>query len=145
MPAGTFMDAALIRPGSSLTIASTTVDVRGQFVFERVPPGNYEVGVNAYLQGGPVSARQAIVTSNGVATEVTVVLKLTRTRNPGREISSFNNYDAQHGSPGPTARPTVTKQGNQASGRTIHQIADLLQANGRVRSWATIPARSFIW
>ena len=76
LPAGTFMDAALIRPGSSLTIASTTVDVRGQFVFERVPPGNYEVGVNAYLQGGPVSARQAIVTSNGVATEVTVVLKL---------------------------------------------------------------------
>ena len=76
LPAGTYMDAAFIRPGSSLTIAHTRTDARGQFVFERVPSGNYEVGVNAYLPTGRVSARQAVVTSNGVTTEVTITLKL---------------------------------------------------------------------
>jgi hypothetical protein len=76
LPAGTYMDAAFIRPGSSLTIGHTQMDSRGQFVFERVPPGNYEVGVNAYLQTGRVSARQAVVTSNGVVTEVTITLNL---------------------------------------------------------------------
>lgn len=77
LPAGTYLDAAFIRPGSSLTIAHTRVDARGQFVFERVPPGNYEVGVNAYLSGRRVSARQAVATTNGVATEVTVTLNLS--------------------------------------------------------------------
>jgi hypothetical protein len=77
IPVGTQIDAAFIRPGSPLTIAHTRVDARGQFVFERVPPGNYEVGVNAYLQTGRVSARQAVVTSNGVVTEITLTLNLT--------------------------------------------------------------------
>jgi hypothetical protein len=77
LPSGTYLDAAFIRPGSSLTIGHTRVDARGQFVFERVPPGNYEVGVNAYLPSGRVSARQAVVTSNGVATEITVTLTVT--------------------------------------------------------------------
>ena len=76
LPEGAYLDAAFIRPGSSLTIGHTRVDARGQFVFERVPPGNYEVGVNAYLQSGRVSARQAVVTSNGVATEITITLNL---------------------------------------------------------------------
>ena len=77
IPAGTQVDAAFIRPGSPLTIAYTRVDARGQFVFERVPPGNYEVGVNAYLQTGRVSARQMVATSNGVVTEITLTLNLT--------------------------------------------------------------------
>ena len=77
LPAGTHMDAAFIRPGSPLTIAHTRVDSRGQFVFERVPPGNYEVGVNAYLKTGRVSARQMVATSNGVVTEITVTLNLS--------------------------------------------------------------------
>lgn len=76
LPTGTYMDAAFIRPGSSLTIAHTRTDARGQFIFERVPAGNYEVGVNAYLPTGRVSARQAVVTSNGVTTEVTITLNL---------------------------------------------------------------------
>ena len=83
LPPGTFMDAAFGRPGSSLTIAHTRVDARGQFVFERVPPGNYDVGVNAYLQSGRVSARQAAVTSNGVTTEITVTLNLSSSPKPG--------------------------------------------------------------
>lgn len=77
LPLGTYMDAAFVRPGSSLTIAHTRVDARGQFVFERVPPGNYEVGVNAYMSGGGVSARQAVVTSNGVVTEIAITLNLS--------------------------------------------------------------------
>jgi hypothetical protein len=76
LPPGTYIDAAFIRPGSSLTIGHTRVDARGQFVFERVPPGNYEVGVNAYLPSGRVSAQQPVVTSNGVSTEITVTLNL---------------------------------------------------------------------
>ena len=77
LPPNTYMDAAFVRPGSSLTIAHTRVDARGQFVFERVPPGNYEVGVNAYLQSGRVSARQTVVTTNGVPTEITITLNLS--------------------------------------------------------------------
>jgi len=76
LPEGAYLDAAFIRPGSSLTIANTRVDARGHFVFERVPPGNYEVGVNAYLSTGRVSGRQMVVTSNGVATEITVTLNI---------------------------------------------------------------------
>jgi hypothetical protein len=83
LPAGTYLDAAFIRPGSSLTIGHTRVDARGQFVFERVPPGNWELGVNAYIPGGRVSARQAVVTSNGVVTEVTVTLNVSASQKPG--------------------------------------------------------------
>ena len=82
LPSGTYLDAAFSRPGSSLTIGHTRVDTRGQFVFERVPPGNYEVGVNAYLPGGRVSGRQAVVTSNGVATEITITLDLSTSPKP---------------------------------------------------------------
>ena len=83
LPAGTYMDAAFIRPGSSLTIGHTRVDARGQFIFERVPPGNWELGVNAYIPGGRVSARQPVVTSNGVATEITVTLNVSASQKPG--------------------------------------------------------------
>jgi hypothetical protein len=76
------VSAAFIRPGSPLTIGYTQVDARRQFVFERVPPGNYEVGVNAYLRTGRVSARQAVVTTNGVATEITITLNLSATPKP---------------------------------------------------------------
>jgi carboxypeptidase family protein len=73
---GAYLDVAFTRSGSSLTIAHTQTDARGQFVFERVPPGNYEVGVTAYLSTGRVTARQTVVTSNGVTTEVTIPLNL---------------------------------------------------------------------
>lgn len=82
LPPGTYMDAAFVRPGSSLTIAHTRVDARGQFVFARVPPGNYEVGVNAYLPTGPVSARQLVAISNGIATEITLTLNPNVTPKP---------------------------------------------------------------
>lgn len=83
LAASTYMEAAFVRPGSPLTIGYTRVDARGHFVFERVPPGNYEVAVNAYLQGRRVSARRAVVASNGVATEVTITLNLSASPKPG--------------------------------------------------------------
>jgi len=82
LPAETGLDAAFIRPGSALTIAHTRVDARGQFVFERVPPGNYEIGVNAYIPGRRVSARQMVAVSNGVVTEITVTLNLSASPKP---------------------------------------------------------------
>jgi carboxypeptidase family protein len=83
LPAGTYIGAAVIRPGSPLTISHTQVDERGRFLFERMPPGNYEVGVNAYPQGRAISARQAVVTSNGVTTEITVTLNVSTNPKPG--------------------------------------------------------------
>ncbi|HET7114709.1 MAG TPA: hypothetical protein VFI57_13775, partial [Pyrinomonadaceae bacterium] len=83
LPAGTYIGAAVIRPGSPLTISHTQVDERGRFLFERMPPGNYEVGVNAYRQGRVISARQAVVTSNGVTTEITVTLNVGTNPKPG--------------------------------------------------------------
>ena len=82
LPEETQIDAAFIRPGNSLTIAHTRVDARGQFVFERVPPGNYELGVNAYVPGKRVSARQMVAVSNGVATEITVTLNVGASPKP---------------------------------------------------------------
>jgi hypothetical protein len=76
LPEGTYITAAFQRPPSVLTINHTRVDARGQFVFERVPPGNYEVAVNAYVPGRLVFARQMVVTSNGVATDVILILNL---------------------------------------------------------------------
>jgi hypothetical protein len=83
LPAGTYIGAAVIRPGSPLTISHTQVDERGRVLFERMPPGNYEVGVSAYPQGRAISARQAVVTSNGVTTEITVTLNVSTNPKPG--------------------------------------------------------------
>jgi hypothetical protein len=84
LPADVYVSAAFLRPGSPLTIAYNRVDARGRFVFDHVPAGNYEVAVTAYLSDRRVTARQPVVASNGVVTEVTVTLNL---------------------SPSPTARP----------------------------------------
>jgi hypothetical protein len=83
LPEGTYLDAGFGRPGSSLTVGHTRMDARGQFVFDRVPPGNYEVAVTAYLRTGRVTARQAVVTTNGVVTEVTLTLNLSARPKPG--------------------------------------------------------------
>jgi uncharacterized protein (DUF2141 family) len=79
---GTYVSAAFLRPGNPFTIAYTRVDVRGRFVFERVPPGYYEVVVTAYLDNRRVTARQPVVASNGTITEVTVTLNLGETPPP---------------------------------------------------------------
>lgn len=80
---GTYVSAAFLRPGNSFTIAYTRVDARGRFVFERVPAGNYEILVTAYLDNNKrVAARQPIVASDGTITEVTVTLNLNEASPP---------------------------------------------------------------
>jgi len=73
---------ALVRPGNPLNIANAPMDSRGRFVFDHVPAGNYEVVVTAYLPKR-VTARQPVVASNGVVTEVTVTLNLSPGPTPG--------------------------------------------------------------
>jgi uncharacterized protein (DUF2141 family) len=83
LPSNVYVYVALVRPGNALTITSTRMDARGRFVFERVPPGNYEVVVTAYLDNNKrVTARQSVVASNGTLTEVTVTLNLNETPPP---------------------------------------------------------------
>jgi hypothetical protein len=78
-----YVYVALVRPGNALTITSTRNDARGRFVFERVPPGNYEVVVTAYLDNNKrVTARQPVVTSDGAITEVTFTLNLNEAPTP---------------------------------------------------------------
>lgn len=62
--------------------------INGNVVFEGpldrvVPPGNYEVVVTAYVDRRSVTARQSVVSSNGVVTEVTVALNLSPGLAPG--------------------------------------------------------------
>lgn len=80
---GQYVSASFSRTGSPLVISYTRVDARGRFVFEHVPPGNYEVVVTAYMDRRPVTARQSVVSSNGVVTEVTVALNLSPGPAPG--------------------------------------------------------------
>jgi hypothetical protein len=79
LPLGTYVDAGYSRVGNPLTIAYAQVDALGRFVFERVPAGNYEVAINAYLDKRRVTARQSIVASDGAVTEVTITLNLNET------------------------------------------------------------------
>jgi hypothetical protein len=82
LPPGSSVHAAFVRPGNPFTIAFTRVDARGQFVFERVPPGNYEVAVTGYLDSRRVTARQPVVASDGTITEITITLNLNETPLP---------------------------------------------------------------
>ena len=75
-PSEQYIGASFSRIGSPLVISYTRVDARGRFVFEHVPPGNYEVVVTAYLDRRPATARQSVVASNGVVTELTLSLNL---------------------------------------------------------------------
>jgi len=83
IPSGQYISASFTRTGSPLVISYTRIDARGRFVFEHVPPGNYEVVVTAYVDRKSVTARQSVVSSNGVVTEVTFALNLSPGPTPG--------------------------------------------------------------
>jgi Carboxypeptidase regulatory-like domain len=83
IPSEQYISVSLSRIGSPLVISYTRVDARGRFVFEHVPPGNYEVVASAYLDRRSVTGRQSVVSSNGVVTEVTVALNLSPGPAPG--------------------------------------------------------------
>jgi hypothetical protein len=52
------------------------MDARGRFVFDRVPPGNYEIVVTAYLDNRRVTARQPVFVGDGSTSESTITLNL---------------------------------------------------------------------
>jgi hypothetical protein len=66
----------LARQGSGLTITDTRTDARGHFVFDRVPPGNYEIVVTAYLDNRRVTARQPVFVGEGSISESAITLNL---------------------------------------------------------------------
>jgi hypothetical protein len=76
LPSGTYVYVALARQGSGVTVADTRMDARGHFVFERVPPGNYEIVVTAYLENRRVTARQPVFVGDGSISESTITLNL---------------------------------------------------------------------
>ena len=76
LPAGANTTATLSRSGSTAVIFYARVDARGRFVFDHVPPGNYDVAVGAYLDNRQVKGRQPVVASDGVVTDVSVALNL---------------------------------------------------------------------
>jgi len=82
LPPDTYLRVAISRPGNPFAIRYAQVDARGRFVFEKLPAGNYEVAVTAYLDNKQVTARQPIVASDGTITEVTLTLNLNEPPKP---------------------------------------------------------------
>ena len=54
----------------------TQVDLRGHFLIENLPVGNYEVNVGALGPNGRVSTKQPVSVTDGAGTEVTLTLNL---------------------------------------------------------------------
>ena len=79
---GTFVDVQFFRPGNQHKVGYQQVDARGRFVFERVPPGNYEIVATAYLNNNRITSKQSVVASNGTVTEVTLTINLNESPRP---------------------------------------------------------------
>jgi outer membrane usher protein FimD/PapC len=76
LPENTYVDVSFFRPGNAQPVKYQQVDARGRFVFERVPPGNYELRATVYLNNKQVTTKQSVVASNGTVTEVTLTVDL---------------------------------------------------------------------
>ncbi len=84
LPAEARLSAMLKRTGddpNNSFINAAEVDSRGQFIFERVLPGNYEVTATVYYPGPPTGptpkippATQQVVVTNGNVSNVTLTL-----------------------------------------------------------------------
>jgi hypothetical protein len=77
-PTGARIMVRLTKPGdNSYAIRPQEVDARGHFVFQGVPAGTYEVNVNAFIpqsRARQSSARQSVTVTDGVVTEVELVV-----------------------------------------------------------------------
>jgi hypothetical protein len=76
---GTRMFARLFKPGTPpVGIGSVTIDARGQFLFEGIPAGVYEVSVTAFIQGAktPPTVKREVNVNDGVVNEVSITLDL---------------------------------------------------------------------
>jgi hypothetical protein len=82
LPENTFVDVSFFRPGNAQPVKYQQVDARGRFVFERVPPGNYELRATVYLNNKQVTTKQSVVASNGTVTEVTLTVNLNESPTP---------------------------------------------------------------
>ena len=84
LPTGARIMVRLGKPGEFIIVRPPTVDDRGRFVAESVPPGTYEVVVSVFSPGmkpqPPV--KQQVTLQNGVTTEVTIPFVLATTPNP---------------------------------------------------------------
>ena len=84
LPTGAIIMVRLGKPGEFIIVRPPTVDDRGRFVAESVPPGTYEVVVSVFTPGmkpqPPV--KQQVTLQNGVTTEVTIPFVLATTPNP---------------------------------------------------------------
>ncbi|MEK6279582.1 MAG: hypothetical protein AABN95_04440 [Acidobacteriota bacterium] len=77
-PTGARLMVRLTKPGdNSYAIRPQAVDARGHFVFQGVPAGSYEVNLNVFIpqsRARQPSARQAVTVTDGVVTEVELVV-----------------------------------------------------------------------
>ena len=82
LPEGAQMFVRLIRPGDPPVLMTPfpSVDTRGNFLMEGIPPGTYEINASVAGLGGPmphrVSKRQ-ITIQDGVTNEVTITVDLS--------------------------------------------------------------------
>lgn len=62
--------------------AQAQVDLRGHFLIEKVPPGDYEVNAAVFTPRGRVTTKQPVSVVDGSVTEVTLILNLKSDSNP---------------------------------------------------------------
>ena len=78
LPSGVNLMVRLLKTGdSSYAIRPQNVDARGNFVFDGVPAGTYEVNVMGsipQLRGRQPTAKQSVTVTDGAATEVQLVI-----------------------------------------------------------------------
>jgi hypothetical protein len=85
LPEGGRLFARLFRAGTPPTVVgSVPVDARGQFLFEGIPAGVYEVSTMVYLPGAksPPTTKREVNVQDGVVNEVALTLDLTATPPP---------------------------------------------------------------
>jgi hypothetical protein len=85
LPEGARLFARLFRSGTPPTVVgSVPVDARGQFLFEGIPAGVFEVSTMVYLPGAksPPTVKREVNVQDGVVNEVALTLDLTATPPP---------------------------------------------------------------
>ena len=80
LPEGAQMFVRLTKPGEPPpALRPSTVDARGHFLMEGIPPGNYEVVVQVFSSNrtAPRGAKREVTVQDGIVTEVMITVDLT--------------------------------------------------------------------
>jgi len=90
LPDGAFFSVMARRADSAQALSDARSDSRGNFIIERLPPGQYEVTVEPHFSGPPppefqrggstARVRQTAVVANGQQTQITFTLDLSQGR-----------------------------------------------------------------